>query len=514
MKKSILFIFLLAFSLATGFAQDKVVQKVLEMGRTDNQVMNHVDILANRIGGRPVGSHALEDAEQWAVAQFKSWGLDVQLQEVGTMNVGFNRGPWSGKMIGETQMQLHFGTPSYTAGTKGVQRGHVVKEPTTQREFDQIKGRLKGAWVLISGNSNGMAIDWSDAATEKRQEIIAKNEEISRQNQEIMAYNREHPDSPKEPLKLEEAPALFFRQMIDAGILGIIQKASLPLQIHYDRANCHNITWDNLPSVCDIKLDEHQYAIIEQKVAEFADIELEFDIRNHFSMTPVKYHNVIASIKGSKYPNEYVIMGGHLDAYDVATGAVDDGHGSAIVMESARLLALSGAKPERTMLFCLWTGEEYGLYGSKFFVENKTVPLDKISNYFNRDSGPLAATGISVPEAMYEDFVKVCKPIQNYDPSMPFTVSKRTSAAQPRPTRAGGSDHAYFAMNGVPTLSPQETDPKGYNFKYGEIWHTERDLYNRVISEYVEHSAVMEAVIAYGIANLNHLLSREGLYSN
>ncbi|MCQ2165583.1 MAG: M20/M25/M40 family metallo-hydrolase [Bacteroidales bacterium] len=513
MKKTLFTLVLLAAAMATGAAQDKTVQKILETGRTDNQVMNHVDILTNRIGGRVVGSHALEDAEQWAAAQFRSWGLDVQVQEVGTMTVGFNRGPWFGHVVGDTNMPLHFGTPSYTAGTKGVQRGHVVIEPKTRRELEKMKGRLKGAWVLIGGESNGMALDASPRGDSLRTVQKARVDSIETLNQEIRRHNAEHRMLPKALHETNTPPALFYREMVEAGVLGFIQKADLPLKVHYDRANCHNLTWDTLPTVCDIKLDAHQYAMIEQKVKEFADIELEFDIRNHFSPVPVKYHNIIASIKGTKHPDEYVILGGHLDAFDSATGGVDDGHGSAIVMEAARLLATSGAKPERTMLFCLWTGEEYGLYGSKFFVENKTVPLEKISNYINRDGGPLAATGVTVPDAMYDDYVKICAPVMNYDPRMPFTVSRRESPAGPRPKRAGGSDHAYFAMNGVPTIGFQETDPLGYNFSYYEIWHTERDLYNRVIPEYVEYSAVIEAVVAYGIANLKHQLSREGLYS-
>ncbi|MBO7070921.1 MAG: M28 family peptidase, partial [Bacteroidales bacterium] len=129
-----------------------------------------------------------------------------------------------------------------------------------------------------------------------------------------------------------------------------------------------------------------------------------------------------------------------------------------------------------------------------------------------RDGGPLCATSVTVPAAMYDDYVAICKPLENLNPEFPFTVNKREGQPQPRPTRAGGSDHAYFAMNGVPTIGFRETDPKGYNFEYGEIWHTERDIFNKLIPEYLEHSAVVTAVVLYGIANLDHLLSREGLY--
>jgi hypothetical protein len=455
------------------FAQDKVVKKIIETGTTDNRTMEHADFLVNRIGGRIVGSAALTEAEAWVKEQFESWGLEVMVQEAGEINVGFNRGPWYGRMLSEDGMSLHFGTPSYTAGTKGKQTGPVVLEPKNQRDFNRMKAVLKGAWVLLDSPSNGMALDWR-----------------------------------------EQTDTLFYREMVDAGVLGFIRSAAVPLRILYDRAHCYDITMETLPTVCDILLDEAQYKIIREKVLRKDIFQLEFDIRNHFYRGPVKYHNIIGMLKGSKYPNEYVMAGGHLDSYDSAGGAVDDGNGATVTMEAARLVATSGAKPKRTILFCIWTAEEFGLLGSKYFVENKTVPLEKISNYINRDGGPLCATSVVVPPAMYNDYVEICKPLENLNPEFPFTVTKREGPAQPRPTRAGGSDHAYFAMNGVPALSFRETDPKGYNFEYGEIWHTERDIYNKLIPEYMEHSAVVTAVVLYGIANLDHLLSRESLYAD
>ena len=475
-KRSILFllaVLMMAGSWTGLSAQDKYVKKIIETGTTDNRTMVHADWLANRIGGRIVGSPALTHAEAWVKEQFESWGLEVMVQEAGEINVGFYRGPWYGRMLSEDGMALHFGTPAYTSGTRGKQTGPVFIEPKNQREFDRMKGSLKGSWILLNKTSNGMAFNW-----------------------------RENSDT------------LFYRDMVEAGIAGFIRSAKLPLRVMYDRAHCYDLTMETLPTVCDIILDEDQFDIIKKKVLRKDIFQLEFDIRNHFYRGPVKYHNIIGILRGSKYPDEYVIAGGHLDSYDIAGGAVDDGNGASVTMEAARLVATSGAKPKRTMLFCIWTAEEFGLLGSKYFVENKTVPLEKISNYINRDGGPLCATSVTVPPAMYDDYVEVCKPIMNLNPEFPFTVNKREGDPQPRPTRAGGSDHAYFAKNGIPTLSFRETDPKGYNFEYGEIWHTERDIYNKLIPEYMEHSAVVEAVVLYGLANLDHLLSREGLYSN
>ena len=512
MKRFFLSILVLAMAFTAVRAEDKVVRKVLELGKTDNRVMEHVDILANVIGGRPVGSHNLEDAERWAIETFKAMGLEVMVQEVGEAPIGFSRGPWSGKMLAADGMTLHFGTPSYTAGTKGSQRGIAVLEPKSTREFERMKGKLKGAWVLLESRSTGSPINWSAEADSARAVKIAANDSIEQLNMEIRRYNYTHQDK-KELHKLKKDDALFYRQMVEAGVAGFIQASDLPITCLSDRRNYKKLTWETLPRVCDIKLDEHQFALIKQKLLEFQEVILEFDIRNHFFLGPVKYHNVIGVLKGSKYPKEYVMMGGHLDSYDIATGAVDCGNGSAVAIEAARLLTAAGAKPKRTMLFCLWTGEEYGLLGSSYFVDNKTVPIDKISNYFNRDGGPTASTSITVPPAMYDDFVKVAEPVKEYTPGIPFAVNKREGPARPKPNRAGGSDHAPFQMAGGAALSLNCTDPLGYNFVYNDIWHTENDIYNKVIPVYMEHSAVVTAVIAYGVANLDHLLSREGLWA-
>ena len=113
---------------------------------------------------------------------------------------------------------------------------------------------------------------------------------------------------------------------------------------------------------------------------------------------------------------------------------------------------------------------------------------------------------------MYEDFKKVCEPLNKINPEIPFTLNLRKEKPQPRPKIAGGSDHAHFAMNGVPTLSFGSGDPKGSGFSYYEIWHTERDSYNMSIPEYMEYTSVVMAVVLYNLAGLDHLLSREGLY--
>ena len=510
-------------------AQDAVVKAIIDEGTTNNQTQKHLDVLSNRIGGRPVGSDAYNAAVQWAAARFASWGLEVSIEEAGETRVGFSRGPWFGKIYGGMLpggdgIHLHFATPSYTSGTKGLQRGHVVIEPKTQAEFDRMKGVLKGALVLVTGTNNGWPVDRSVKGDIRRDSLIRLNEEVTRHNNDVMRRYRSRSgdrrmnvDQMQEALKdslrkTSDEPALFYRQMAEAGILGLIQSAPVPITALWDKETVFGETssFENLPVIPDIKLDEHQYAYIYQLVKERRPIELEFDIRNHFRPGPVKFHNVVAKITGTHYPDEYIMVSGHLDSFDVATGGVDCGVGVTPAMESARLLSISGAKPKRSILFVLFAGEEFGLLGATSWVERHKDKLDRISNLFNRDGGPLAATGVSVPKAMVDDFIKASKHISSINPEIPFTVD--TIPPRPRPLQPGGTDASIFAIRGVPTISLRDRDVKGYDFNYREIWHTERDLYTKSIGQYQEHTSVVLAIIVYNLANLNHILSREGLY--
>ena len=471
-------------------AQKAAVDKIVDMALNHNRAVEHLDILSNRFGGRLVGSDAYENAALWAAEQFKSWGLDVQLEEVGEMGVGFNRGPWFGRVLGGDLgfTHLYFTTPSYTSGTKGVQRGHVILEPRTMAAFERVKGALKGAWVLLESPSTGWAIDSSAEGDKKREEALKDKENTE--------------------------PCVLYRQMVDAGVLGFIQSTTVPIRTLYDKGVVKNpdITFETLPTVPDIKLDESQFKEIKRAVSERRDVFLEFDIRNHFKPGPVKYHSVVASIKGSKFPEESVILSGHLDAYDVATGGVDCSSGCSAVMEAARMIALSGAKPKRTMYFILFAAEEFGLLGAEAWVKAHPEKLDGISNMFNRDGGPLAYTSFSVPASLVDEFEKISEPLREAYPDFGFTINAMTPRA--RPTSTGGTDASVFSIRGVPTVGMRETDAKGYDFQYREIWHTERDTFTESIPEYQEQAAAAMAIIGLGTANLDEKFPRNEVYTD
>jgi len=436
---------------------DPVIDKLIDLGKTDNKVMEHIDFLTNRFGDRLVGSDGYYSACQWAVNTMKSWGMMAEMQEAGEMAVGFNRGPWFGKMVSPKETTLDFGTPSYTSGTKGRQRGRVLISPKNVEEFWKIRDSIKGAWILIDGINTGWPRDRGGES-------------------ELTGLIRE------------------------AGALGTIQLSTFPIRLLYNKVDL----WESLPTLPDIKLIDKQYNEIKDLVAKGQKVELEFDIRNYFRPGPVKYYNVIGWIPGSQYPDEYVILGGHLDGFDGGSGAVDNASGATVAMESARLILAAGGKPKRTVMVQLWAAEEYGLLGSSAWVKQNPDKLPRISAVFNRDGGTNCISGISVSKAMLADFKNVTRPIMGLNPKYPFELTERK-----RPFRKGGrggTDTFSFIQKEVPAFG---FSTKGEQ-KYGLTWHTTLDTYDEIIPAYEEYSSLVTAVVAYGIANLDHLLSRDG----
>ena len=229
---------------------------------------------------------------------------------------------------------------------------------------------------------------------------------------------------------------------------------------------------------------------------------LEFDIRNYFKKGPIKLYNVIADIPGSELPDEYVIVGGHIDSWDGATGTTDNGTGVATTLEAARILMKAGVKPRRTIRFMLWSGEEQGLLGSAAYVKAHKDLMPKISAVLVHDGGTNYLSGIGATEAMMSDFELVFTPVKELDPQFPVR-----GAEGRRPVAAAAATMPRFLAANVPGFFWRQAGKARYQHTH----HTQFDTFDAAIPEYQKHSSLVAAMSAYGIANLDHLLSREKL---
>jgi len=503
-KRALLFIvglFLLAatvvsFQTPARTPDDPVIKKIIELGTNDNRVMVWNDYASNRFGGRETGTNAYNDAAAWAAWQFRQWGLEAELDEAGEVPVGFNRGPWFGKMIKPAEKALFFGTPSYTAGTKGVERGPVVilkSDPfsipgrnatpenvekkraaveAAMAEVNANKSAFKGAWVLIPGESTGFARDGRRGTPEYADAKLIP------------------------PLT---------KLLVEAGALGTIQLSKTE---PFRMLDGYVESWDKLPVLPDIKLAENQYNEIKGLVEKGERVELEFDIRNWFKMGPIKYHNVVATLRGTTSPNECIVIGGHYDCFSAATGGVDDGSGFAPGMEAIRLITAAGGQPKRSIIVMLFAAEEIGLVGSQAWLKKHPYMQSQIMMMINRDGSPSAITGASVPETWYADFQKITAPLANLNAKWPFKLERGLPRAHA--TSPGGTDSSSFEMLSVPTLGFRTQT----NYVYNHAWHTLYDTYSELTpyTDHQQHSALVTAVVAYGAANLDKPLPREGVY--
>src|SRR5262245_54376837 len=360
----------LATLLILGSRQEaSVVDKIIDEGRNRTEVMAHLDHLTNGIGPRLTSSDRLTRACSWARHQFESWGLkNCRLEQWGTYPVGFNRGPWKGRMISPEESDLTFITMSWTPGTDGPVEGRAVMGPSTEEDLAAVEPFLKGAWVLSPGAST---------AKELNEKILA-------------AYDK-------------------------AGIAGLIRRGGADLLI---TAGNGRISWDKLPKRVNIVLQRGQYDKIKELIGDGKKVSLRFDIKNEFVKGPIPLYNVLAEIPGTEKPEEMVIVGGHIDSWDGATGTTDNGTGTCTTLEAARLLMKAGAKPKRTIRFMLWSGEEQGLLGSQAYIRKHPEENERISAVLVHDGGTNYVSGILATKPMVPLFEKIFERAMSLDESM------------------------------------------------------------------------------------------------
>jgi hypothetical protein len=458
-----------------------VVEAIRREGIDNSKVMQHLDYLTNRIGHRLTGSDNFTEACEWARAEFERMGLEARLEKWGTWKHGWNREQWSGRVLTPAPMELQVATEAWTAGTPGAVRGPLLAMPTTDEEIAGRRAALRGAFLF------DMA---SVPSYEERQEERGRR---GREGGSPLAKLRD--------------------QAAELGIAGFVRSsAGTPqlknrIRVFGDSRRARQDA-ANLPTVPEIVVRYDQALQLRDALQRGDELTVEFDIRNRFSPGPVDLHNVIAEIKGTVKPDEYVVVSSHLDSWHQATGTTDNGTGSATTMEAARILAAVGARPHRTIQFCLWGGEEQGLLGSRQHVQMERANMPKVSAVFNHDTGTNYAAGVDVTAAMKDDMERVFAPVRTLTPPDEKHEGPAFELRVVEGLRGGGSDHASFLSADVPGLN---WSLKGRSDYFNYTWHTQWDTYDVAIPEYQRHTATVIAYAALGTANLPNLVSREKL---
>jgi Zn-dependent M28 family amino/carboxypeptidase len=212
------------------------------------------------------------------------------------------------------------------------------------------------------------------------------------------------------------------------------------------------------------------------------------DVRGSFSSGPAAVSSVVAEIKGSEKPDERVIIGAHLDSWDLGQGAVDNGTGATAVLEAARAIAALGWKPKRTLTFVLFTGEEQGGLGAETYVSRHANELANIQAVLVHDTGTGKVMSISLQDLFETGSLmsEIYTPLQEIFDIGPLTM---------RVFRA--SDHVEFLDRGVPAyFCIQQPD------HYREAHHSQADTFDKVIPEEVNQGAALLAGWAWNASEI------------
>jgi hypothetical protein len=383
---------------ARGLFEAGELRRVLTIGHFESHVQDHLWELTKEIGPRLTSSSNLERAYEWARARFASYGLDARIEPYVDWAVGFDRGPASGGMVSPETRAYTFNTQAWSPGTTGPLRGRAILHPATMEEFEAVRSRLAGAWLV--------------------QRVRARGEE----------------DLPKE---------------VRDAVREASQKEGIAGTIRRDRRAYRSPSailpgMDSLPTGVSVTLLASDYDDLVARLGRAEPVELEFDVQNHFREGPIRLCNVVADLRGSEHPDEFVIVQAHLDSWDGAEGAQDNGTGVATTLEAARILAAAGVQPHRTIRFVLYSGEEQGLFGSSAYVEAHKDELARTSmvspdeaNYLRGITAALGSRRIServfTPEGPRSEAPFENPRVDGFGP--PAITRHSSSPESPRSTR-------------------------------------------------------------------------------
>lgn len=492
----------LAASATSAAALD---QAVLADVKAHSELMANLRHLSDIIGSRLTGSQNLVRANEWAAERMKAYGLENVKLEPWEIPVGWERGTATFKLVEpDNGRHLHVAARGWTPGTEGKVTGEVVfLKIRTRKDLETYKGKLRNAIVLLSPPAQVAPVTdtrYGPPPAPKKPE--AKKDEPKKP--EAKKDEAKGPAPVPAPAGRPPLPEWYsFRQDVYAflkseGIACIVSDSAKPHGLLVTTGSWptgdRGTPQESPPAV--FMIHEH-FALLHRLVARpDAKTRVEVEINNTFVPGPITVFNTVGEIRGAEKPDEFVVLGAHLDSWDLASGTTDNGTGSCVVLEAARTLAAlakQGHRPARTIRFVLFSGEEQGLFGSKEYVKRHKNEMPKTSVALVHDTGTGKVLGFGLQG---REAVKVV-----LDPeigSLKGLGFEGLSLAG-----SGGTDHLSFEAAGVPGFACRQ-DIDEYRFTH----HTQSDTFDKAKEANLIQGAQVMAVTALRIANLPELLPR------
>ena len=480
------------------------LNKIADEGFNHGEVVETAAYLADRIGGRMTNSPAMRTAESWTQGKLKEWGLKNAHAE----GFSFGRGWWIEsahvRMVAPRPLELRSIPIAWTPATNGPLTAPVIVAPIrTEKDFDTWKGKLAGKIVLIT---------WPEPPKDTAQPPFERLSDA--QVRRLDTY--EEPSFDPEVLQ-KRLDRLMLRRKTDAflaqeGAVAWAQMSRTEGRIVHGEGYSYQV--GATPKLPGVELGAEDYRRLA-RLAKVGEVRLEIDSRVHFEDADHNAYNIFADLPGRDSRAGFVMAGAHLDSWVAGDGAADNGAGSAIVLESARILASVGVQPRRTIRFVLWSGEEQGLLGSGAYIAQhlakrpaasdpavaalgpyfgadtypvQTLPgYKELAGYFNVDNGSGKFRGIYAEGnfAVLPIFREWLAPFES--------LGAASVVAEP----TGSTDHELMSRIGLPAFQFIQ-DPLDYESR---VHHTDLDTFDHLRADDLRQASVILATVLLDAAN-------------
>ncbi|SRR6266849_1007547 len=443
--------------LSPAFAQDAADQVITEALKPSALEAN-LRRLTDEIGGRVPGTPAMQRAVDWGVDAFRAAGADSVHTENFTLPVSWAEGA--------TEMSV---TAIPTRGRDRDQKLSSV--PVSQFRVRAVSvawapALLSHRHVRVIDVGEGAVEDFSRAGTVAGALLLVHSEEMKKWDDLFAEYLR--------------APGIIDRA-VTGKALAIAFQSTRPNDLLYRHTNSSEGELDRLPMVLVARENAGRMARLLAGEALYADLS----IPNHIG-GPITAANVIAELRGTEKPDEYVVLGAHLDSWELGTGALDNGCNAALVIDTLRAIKASGLRPRRSIRFILFSGEEEGMVGSRAYTVTHSAELDMAVGVVIFDSGTGRVTGFSLGGR--RDLIEAATPL--VAPLKQFDAATLTTDAD------WGTDNFDFLLQGVPTFVAHQEE---YNYLIN--YHAMSDTFDKVDLAQLKKHVAEAAALTLGIAN-------------
>ena len=442
MRKLTMVLILLFVSIPLLRAQD-ATSRVISEALKPSPLESNLQRLTDRIGGRIPGTPAMQKAVKWGVDAFKDAGADSVHTEDFSIQASWAEGATEMAVTSPEHFNVRAVSIAWGPALPPQHNVRIVDLGDGTPDDFAKAGNIAGAILLI--HSTEMHT-WDDLFAE---------------------YLR--------------APGVIDRA-VKAKAMAIAIQSSRPNDLLYRHTNTSDGEIDRIPQVLVAREDA---ARIARLLASGEKLQADLSIPSRIGGA-ITASNVVAELRGSEKPNEYVVLGAHLDSWELGTGALDNGCNAALVVDALRAIKAAGARPKRSIRFILFSGEEEGLIGSHRYVSAHRGEMDNVAAVVIFDAGIGKVTGFSLGgrKDVVDSVNALAAPLKQFDAN---TMTTDAST---------GTDHLDFLLEGVPTLvANQEED--NYLLNY----HAMSDTFDKVDLARLKKHVAEAAAITFAIAD-------------